>query len=235
MTSPLVLLPAVDIKSGQAVRLSIEGQTSHGSPGDVVADFQAAGAEWIHLVDLDAAFQQGDNREILVKLINEIDLPVQLSGGISDAESLRWALSTAAARINISTAGLVDLSWIVEALRVHGERLAISLDVEGDRLISRGSRVDAGDLTTVLKSLNDAHYLVVTDNQRDGNLRGPNLELLDQVRASTSARVIASGGIATLEDIDLLRQHEIFGAIIGKALYAGAFTLSEALTRSGSR
>lgn len=234
VNKPLVILPAVDIQDGKAVRLSRNGLTEHGSPQEVIEDFRREGAEWIHLVDLDAAFGRGDNRELLLGVMRDSDLPVQLSGGISDADSLKWALSTPASRINISTAGLVDLDWIQAQLQEHGDRLAISLDVQGDQLVARGSRVEVGTLDSVLEVISDAHYLVVTDNERDGNLTGPNIELLEKVISSTSARVIASGGVANLEDIDSLRQHQVFGAVVGKALYSRSFTLAEALRRAGS-
>ena len=241
----LVLLPAVDVADGQAVRLQ-QGEagteTNYGAPIDAALAWQNAGAEWIHLVDLDAAFGRGDNRLILQEVIGQLDVDVELSGGVRDDDSLNWALSTGAARVNVGTAALENPEWCKKILAEHGDRVAIGLDtkeIDGAwRLRGRGWTSDGGDLWEVLERLDSEGVgrVVVTDVSRDGMLSGPNLDLLREVAAATSAFVQASGGISTLEDIRNLRElvdERIDAAIVGKALYAGKFTLEEALEAAG--
>jgi len=235
------LLPAVDVADGKAVRL-VQGEagteTSYGDPLEAAQAWQAGGAEWIHLVDLDAAFGRGSNRELLAEVVGRLDVKVELSGGIRDDESLKAALATGCARVNLGTAALEDPEWCARVIAEHGERIAVGLDVritpEGHRLAARGWTKDGGDLWEVLDRLNRdgcARY-VVTDVSKDGTLRGPNLELLREVCARTDAPVIASGGVSSLDDLRALAALSadgVEGAIVGKALYAGAFTLPEAL------
>lgn len=232
MSKRLTLLPAVDVKSGESIRISSTGESSHGSALAAAQTWQEQGAEWIHLVDLDAAFGSGENRSVLESVIDQAKVPVQLSGGITDSESLTWALSTSARRINLGTAALLNLEWVDRVLTKHGSRIALALDVQGDDLVARGSKIRAGALADVMAQLRGVSTVVVTDITRDGNLSGPNLPLLKRVQEATSAAVIASGGIASLDDIDALRNLGIQGAVIGKALYAGAFTLGSALERA---
>ena len=234
---PLVLLPAVDVSDGTAVRL-VQGragtQTSYGDPLDAALAWQDAGAEWIHLVDLDAAFGRGSNRDLLADLVGRLDVAVELSGGIRDDDSLRAALATGCARVNLGTAALEDPGWTRRAIAEHGERVAVGLDVRGRTLAARGWTREGGDLFEVLARLDAdgcARY-VVTDVTKDGTLRGPNLDLLRQVCAATDRPVVASGGVSTLDDLVALRSLAplgVEGAIVGKALYAGQFTLAEAL------
>ena len=234
---PLVLLPAVDVSDGTAVRL-VQGragtQTSYGDPLDAALAWQDAGAEWIHLVDLDAAFGRGSNRDLLADVVGRLDVAVELSGGIRDDDSLRAALATGCARVNLGTAALEDPSWTRRAIAEHGERVAVGLDVRGRTLAARGWTREGGDLFEVLARLDAdgcARY-VVTDVTKDGTLRGPNLDLLRQVCAATDRPVVASGGVSTLDDLVALRSLAplgVEGAIVGKALYAGQFTLAEAL------
>lgn len=233
----LQLLPAVDVADGQAVRL-VQGaagsETHYGDPLDAALDFQRQGAEWIHLVDLDAAFGRGSNAEQLASVVAALDVKVELSGGIRDDESLRRALSTGAARVNIGTAALEDPEWCDRVVGEYGERVAIGLDVRGHTLSARGWTRDGGDLFEVLERLEKAGCAryVVTDVHRDGTLTGPNLELLRSVCAATPKPVIASGGVSTLADLRALAALEpigVEGIIAGKALYAGAFTVTEAL------
>ena len=233
----LVLLPAVDVKDGQAVRL-LQGELSHkstyGSPLDAALDFQRAGAEWIHLVDLDAAFGTGSNHQLLAEVIGKLDIKVELSGGIRNEESLSRALATGCARINLGTAALEDPEWTASVIQRFGERIAVGLDVRGHTLAARGWTKDGGDLFETLARLDKdgcARY-VVTDVKKDGTLQGPNLDLLREVCTATSRPVIASGGVSKLEDLIAIRQltdSGVEGAIVGKALYAGAFTLEDAL------
>lgn len=240
--SKLQLLPAVDVADGQAVRL-VQGEagteTAYGAPLNAALAWQNAGAEWIHLVDLDAAFGRGSNRELLAEMIGRLDVAVELSGGIRDDESLAAALSTGCARVNVGTAALEDPDWTSRAIARHGERIAVGLDVRGTTLAARGWTREGGDLWEVLDRLERdgcARY-VVTDVTKDGTLRGPNLGLLRSVCERTDAPVVASGGISSLDDIAALRELVgigVEGAIVGKALYAGAFTLSEALKVAGS-
>lgn len=234
---PLILLPAVDVKGGQAVRLvqgELSNQTNYGAPLDAALDFQNAGAEWIHLVDLDAAFGTGSNHGILAEVIGKLDIKVELSGGIRDEQSLERALATGCERINLGTAALEDPEWTASVITRFGERIAVGLDVRGHTLAARGWTQVGGNLFETLERLNRdgcARY-VVTDVKKDGTLQGPNLDLLKEVCAATSSPVIASGGVSTLDDLRALRaltEIGVEGSIVGKALYAGAFTLQEAL------
>jgi phosphoribosyl isomerase A len=237
----LLLLPAVDVADGQAVRL-VQGeagsQTSYGDPLDAALAWQAAGAEWVHLVDLDAAFGRGSNRELLARVVGELDVAVEMSGGIRDDASLEAALATGCARVNLGTAALEDPRWTASAIARHGERIAVGLDVRGTTLAARGWTREGGDLWEVLERLDRdgcARY-VLTDVTKDGTLRGPNTDLLRQVCERTSAPVIASGGVSSLDDLRALRELVavgVEGAIVGKALYAGAFTLPDALDVAG--
>ena len=240
-TPRLELLPAVDVADGQAVRL-VQGEagseTSYGSPLQAALDWQAGGAEWIHLVDLDAAFGRGSNAALLAQVVGALDVRVEMSGGIRDDASLARALATGAARVNLGTAALEDPDWTAKVIAEHGEAIAVGLDVRGTTLAARGWTREGGDLWEVLARLDAAGCAryVVTDVTKDGTLRGPNLDLLREVCARTSAPVVASGGISSLADLVALRGlvgDGVEGAIVGKALYAGAFTLPEALDVAG--
>jgi phosphoribosyl isomerase A len=233
----LELLPAVDVAKGQAVRL-VQGEagseTSYGDPLTAALAWQQAGAEWIHLVDLDAAFGRGSNRELLADVIDRLDVQVELSGGIRDDESLTAALATGCRRVNLGTAALENPRWCAAAIAAHGDRIAVGLDVRGTTLAARGWTQEGGDLWETLDRLERdgcARY-VVTDVTKDGTLRGPNLELLREMTTRTSKPVVASGGVSSLDDLRAIAELVplgVEGAIIGKALYAGAFTLEEAL------
>jgi len=233
----LELLPAVDVKDGRAVRL-VQGELSkesiYGAPLEVALEFQSAGAEWIHLVDLDAAFGRGDNSLMLAEIVGALDIKVELSGGVRDDESLARAIATGCTRINLGTAALENPEWTARVIAKHGDLIAVGLDVRGQILAARGWTSEGGDLFETLARLDRdgcARY-VVTDVTKDGTLTGPNIELLKSVCSATSKPVVASGGISNLSDIaDLaaLTSIGIEGAIVGKALYSGAFTLQEAL------
>lgn len=233
----LELLPAVDVKDGQAVRLvqgELARETIYGDPLEVALEFQSAGAEWLHLVDLDAAFGRGNNSELLAKVVGKLDIKVELSGGIRDDESLARALATGCRRINLGTAAMENPDWTSRVVAEFGDRIAVGLDVRGRILAARGWTKEGGDLYEALERLDRdgcARY-VVTDVERDGTLTGPNLELLKSVCAATDRPVIASGGISSLADIQALmslRSIGVEGAIVGKALYAGAFSFPQAL------
>lgn len=239
--SPLILLPAVDVVDGQAVRLTrgeAGSETSYGDPYEAALAWQEAGAEWIHLVDLDAAFGRGSNRSLLAEIIGKLDVKVELSGGLRDDEALRSALATGCARVNLGTAAVENPEWTQRALAEHGEKIAIALDVlqgeAGWRLRGRGWVSDSGDLWEALARLDAqgcARY-VVTDVSKDGTLAGPNLELLGEVADTTGAKVIASGGVSSIADLTAIAgliPRGVEGAIIGKALYAGNFSLKDAL------
>jgi phosphoribosyl isomerase A len=233
----LVLLPAVDVAGGQAVRL-VQGaagsETTYGDPLAAALQWQDAGAEWIHLVDLDAAFGRGSNRELLASVVGKVDISVELSGGIRDDASLDAALATGCARVNIGTAALESPDWVRRVIAEHGERVAVGLDVRDTTLAARGWTAEGGELFEVLARLDRdgcARY-VVTDVRRDGTLGGPNLELLRQVCAATDRPVVASGGVSSVADLRALAglvPIGVEGAILGKALYVGAFTLEAAL------
>jgi phosphoribosyl isomerase A len=234
----LTLLPAVDVSNGQAVRL-VQGaagtETVYGDPLDAALAWQRDGAEWVHLVDLDAAFGRGSNADLLADVVKRLDVAVELSGGIRDDESLRRAIGTGAARVNIGTAALEDPAWCDHACATYGERVAVGLDVRGHTLAARGWTRDGGDLFDVLDRLERAGCAryVVTDVLRDGTLTGPNVTLLLQVCERTHKPVVASGGVSKLDDLRQLAALEpagVEGVIVGKALYARAFTVAEALT-----
>ena len=233
----LILLPAVDVKDGKAVRLvqgELANESTYGEPLDAALDFQNSGAQWLHLVDLDAAFGRGSNYEILAEVIGKLDIDVELSGGIRDNDSLERALATGCTRINLGTAALENPEWTSQVIKKYGERIAVGLDVRGHTLAARGWTKEGGDLFETIERLDRdgcARY-VVTDVAKDGTMQGPNLNLLREVTHATKAPVIASGGVSTLDDIRALRSLidlGVEGAIVGKALYAGAFTLQEAL------
>jgi phosphoribosylformimino-5-aminoimidazole carboxamide ribotide isomerase/phosphoribosylanthranilate isomerase len=239
--SYLELLPAVDVKDGRAVRLvqgELDKESIYGAPLDVALEFQGAGAEWLHLVDLDAAFGRGENSQLLAEVVGKLDIKVELSGGIRDDESLRRALATGCRRVNLGTAALENPDWTARVIAEHGDRIAVGLDVRGHTLAARGWTKEGGDLFETIERLDRdgcARY-VVTDVAKDGTLAGPNIELLKSVCAATTKPVIASGGISSLDDIAALaalRSTGVEGAIVGKALYAGKFTLQEALKVSG--
>jgi len=235
----LTLFPAVDIADGKAVRL-VQGEsdsaTNYGDPVDAAADFAKQGAEWIHLVDLDAAFGRGENRTVIRRVIRSLrdKVQVELSGGIRDDDSLERAVEMGVKRVNLGTAALENPEWAANAISRYGELIAVGLDVRGTTLAARGWTREGGDLWTVLDRLEEANCAryVVTDVTKDGTLKGPNLELLRQIMERTDRPVIASGGVANLDDIAALRALVplgLEGAIVGKALYSGAFTLRQAL------
>jgi len=233
----LELLPAVDVADGQAVRL-VQGvagtETSYGDPLEAALAWQAAGARWIHLVDLDAAFGRGSNRALLADVVAALEVRVELSGGIRDDASLAAALATGCTRVNVGTAALEDPVWCARAIAEHGDRVAVGLDVRDGVLAARGWTRDGGELWSVLDRLerDGCPRYVVTDVTKDGTLRGPNLDLLRAVCARTDRPVVASGGVSSLADLRVLAElvpEGVEGAIVGKALYAGAFTLEAAL------
>ena len=235
--SHLILLPAVDVADGAAVRL-VQGEagsaTSYGNPLDAALEWQSAGAEWIHLVDLDAAFGRGSNRALLADITGQLDVKVELSGGIRDDESLRAALATGCARVNLGTAALENPQWCREAIAEFGDRIAVGLDVRGTTLAARGWTQEGGDLWEVLDRLESdgCSRYVVTDVTKDGTLQGPNLDLLRHVCERTDKPVIASGGVSSLADLQAIAELVplgVEGSIVGKALYAQAFTLQDAL------
>jgi 1-(5-phosphoribosyl)-5-[(5-phosphoribosylamino)methylideneamino] imidazole-4-carboxamide isomerase/N-(5'phosphoribosyl)anthranilate isomerase len=237
----LVLLPAVDVAGGQAVRL-VQGaagsETSYGDPLDAALAWQSAGAEWVHLVDLDAAFGRGSNAELLAQVTGKLDIKVEMSGGIRDDASLERALSTGCARVNIGTAAMENPDWVREVIARHGDKIAIGLDVRGRTLAARGWTREGGDLYEALGRLDAAGCAryVITDVLKDGMLKGPNLDLYRDVCSTTKAPVVASGGVSSLDDLRALAGLTplgVEGAIVGKALYAGAFTLEEALAAVG--
>ncbi len=237
VSNRLELLPAVDVAAGKAVRL-VQGEagteTDYGDPLDAALAWQEAGAEWIHLVDLDAAFGRGGNADLLARVVGVLDVKVELSGGIRDDASLERALATGCRRVNIGTAALEDPQWCAAAIARHGDRIAVGLDVRGTTLAARGWTEQGGELFETLARLDNdgcARY-VVTDVTKDGTLTGPNLGLLRSVCAATDRPVVASGGVSTLDDLLALATlvpSGVEGAIVGKALYAGRFTLQEAL------
>jgi 1-(5-phosphoribosyl)-5-[(5-phosphoribosylamino)methylideneamino] imidazole-4-carboxamide isomerase/N-(5'phosphoribosyl)anthranilate isomerase len=238
----LELLPAVDVSSGMAVRLTqgeSDTEESFGSPIDAAQTWINAGSEWIHLVDLDAAFERGDNRLVIQEVVAGCkDVKIQLSGGIVDQQSLEAALATGATRVNLATPALANIDWVRQAISEFGDRIAVGLDVRESTLIGRGSNIQVGELQEMLEQLEKAGCAryIVTDVAKDGMLQGPNLELLRQVLSKSNSPVVASGGISSLDDISKLCQlvsDGLEGAILGKALYAKRFTLEQALEQTG--
>ena len=231
------LLPAVDIKQGRAVRLrqgEISDKTIYGSPVECALDFQKAGADWLHLVDLDAAFGVGNNAEIVLEVINSLNIKVELSGGIRTDESLSKALAANCERVILGTAALEDPGWASKVIKQYGQKIAVSLDVRGETLAARGWVREGGNLYEAITRLADdgCALFIVTDISKDGTLAGPNFELLERVCNFSKVPVIASGGISSLADLEKLvgmQDIGIQGAIVGKALYEGAFTLADAI------
>jgi phosphoribosylanthranilate isomerase len=237
LTNTFTLLPAVDVAGGQAVRL-VQGaagsETGYGDPLEAALSWQRAGARWVHLVDLDAAFGRGSNAELLRSVVRRLDIAVELSGGIRDDESLATALATGCERVNIGTAALERPDWVASIIAAHGDRIAVGLDVRGSRLAARGWTSEGGELLDVLTRLESegCSRYVVTDVTRDGTLTGCNLDLLRLVCAHTGRPVVASGGVSSLDDLRALAALAplgVEGAIVGKALYANKFTLQQAL------
>lgn len=242
MANYLELLPAVDVSDGKAVRLTqgeAGSETDYGSPLEAAQAWIDAGAEWIHLVDLDAAFGRGDNRKVIQEVVDACSaVKIELSGGIRDDASLEAALQAGATRVNLGTAALENPEWTEKVIAQFGERIAVGLDVRGTTLAARGWTQEGGQLFDVLERLEQAGCAryVVTDVTKDGTLKGPNIDLLRQVMEKTSKPVVASGGISTLDDIAALKELVslgLEGAILGKALYAKRFTLEQALEISG--
>lgn len=231
------ILPAIDVVDGRAVRLrqgESDTATDYGSPVDAAKAFADAGAQWIHLVDLDAAFGRGQNTDSLIEVINSVDINIELSGGIRDAASLERAISMGATRINLGTAALEDPEWTASVIDLYPDLIAIGLDIKGDRLAARGWTRDGGELWPTIERLNDAGATryVVTDVSRDGMLQGPNLELLKQVAGATEAAIVASGGVRNADDVRALVELSplgLEGVVIGKALYAGQLKIEDAL------
>ncbi len=241
-TPELILLPAVDVADGKAVRLT-QGEagteTSYGDPVDAALEWARQGADWIHLVDLDAAFGRGSNTAVLRRVIKQVKgVQIELSGGIRDDRALETALESGASRVNLGTAALENPEWAADVIGRYGDAVAVGLDVRGTTLAARGWTRDGGDLWTVLERLEAAgcSRYVVTDVTKDGTLQGPNIELLREMAERTPKPIVASGGVSSLDDIAALRELVplgVEGAIVGKALYAGAFTLAEALDVAG--
>ena len=232
---PIELLTAVDIRSGQAARLqqgSLTTLTTYGDPGEIIDNFIQSGASWIHLVDLDAAFGSGNNRVLINELINTKTVKFALSGGVFNQESLDFATSTKAQRINLATSALLDLKWVEKVITEHKDLLSVSLDVQGSSLIARGTGEAAGDLIEMIIRLDQmgCARFVITDIDTDGALSGPNFELLSKVTAVTKAKVVASGGVASTADLTRLRALNLDGVILGKALYTGQIDLQEAIS-----
>ncbi len=231
---PLELLPAIDIKNGKVIQLSsaVSGSnTVMVEPLEVIQRFSSAGSKWIHLVDLDAAYGTGENAKLIKHLVQMSQVDIQLSGGIANQKSLDAALATSAKRVNISTAGLQDIDWIKNVIEKYRERVCVGLDVTNGSLIARGSGKVIGDLDHFISVLNEAgcSRIIITDNSTDGALVGPNFQLLEQVINQSSAEIVASGGVSNLSDLKQLRKMGLAGAIVGKALYVGQFSIEEAL------
>lgn len=243
MTDSLILLPAVDVADAKAVRL-VQGEagteTDYGAPLDAALDFERQGATWLHLVDLDAAFGRGTNADLLAEVVKSVSMKVEMSGGIRDDASLTRALATGCGRVNLGTAALENPDWTERVIKEHGDRIAVGLDVRGTTLAARGWTKEGGDLWETLDRLNAAgcQRYVLTDVTKDGMLTGPNMELMHEFCSRTDAKVIASGGVSSLDDLRQLRSlvpEGVEGSIVGKALYNQNFTLAEAIEVAGAQ
>jgi 1-(5-phosphoribosyl)-5-[(5-phosphoribosylamino)methylideneamino] imidazole-4-carboxamide isomerase/N-(5'phosphoribosyl)anthranilate isomerase len=237
IVTELQLLPAVDVTGGKAVQL-VQGVAGsgkqYGDPLEAALEWQRQGAQWLHLVDLDAAFGRGTNHELLAEVVSKVDMQVEVSGGIRDDETLKRALDSGARRVNIGTAALENPEWCDRICGEYGDRVAIGLDVKGGRLAARGWTREGGELFATLERLERAGCAryVVTDVNSDGMLSGPNLDLLRSVCEATDKPVIASGGVSSLDDLRALAGLTaigVEGAIVGTALYERNFTVAEAL------
>lgn len=238
----MIVLPAIDIVDGHAVRLhqgKAGTETVYGEPTEIAREFAAAGASWIHVVDLDAAFGRGTNSDITLEIARTVDINIELSGGIRDDESLKRALDAGARRVNIGTAAIENPEWTRRVIEQYGGRIAVGLDVRGEEVATRGWTEQGGNLFDLIEMLDEAGCVryVVTDVTKDGTLSGPNVELLAKVCARTNAHVVASGGVSSLDDIRALLPLEaegVEGVIVGKAIYSGAFTLAQVLEVAGA-
>lgn len=232
----MILLPAVDIKDGKCVRL-VQGDFARETvydedPVAVAKRYEAEGAQWLHVVDLDAALEgEPRNRALVKEVIGSVDIPVQCSGGIRTVDAIDAAKDAGASRVVVGTAALRDPDFVCDAAARHGDFLAVGLDVRGQTLQARGWTEEAGELWPTLQRLvrEGVTRFVVTDVARDGMLQGPNYTLLAEVLEYTDRPVVASGGVSSTEDLKNLARMGVEGCIVGKALYAGKFTLPEAL------
>ncbi len=231
MTSALTLLPAVDVAGGRAAQV-VEGDDD---PLRVARAWVAEGARWVHLVDLDRAFRRGTDLPLLAEIVDALPVPVQLSGGLDTPEAVEQALATGARRVNLAVTALREPGWVAALVREHGDRIAVGLDVLGDRVVARGSGEDLGPLDDVVATVREAlaearpGAYVVADAGRDGRRTGADLRLFAGLVDRLDAPLLASGGVASLADLAGLRSAGVTGVVLGAALYHGVFTLGEAL------
>lgn len=241
------LYPAVDIRGGRAVRLTrgaADAETVYDDdPVAAAVRWVEQGAQWLHVVDLDAAFEGTPrNRHLIAAIVDAAGVPVQASGGVRSMADLDAAVNYGASRVVIGTMALEEPAFVAAAVAEHGDKVAVGLDAEGTTLKARGWTREGGDLFDALHrftTMGCARF-VYTDIGRDGMLAGPNIERLHDVAEATSAAVTASGGVASLDDLRALAtaHPRVDAAIVGKALYAGRFRLADALavvSREGSR
>lgn len=225
------LLPAVDIAGGLAEQVAGPGSRD---PLTVAQAWVAAGATWVHVVDLDRARGHGHNVDVIADLVARLTVPVQVSGGVADEDSLQQALATGASRVNLASTALLDLPWVRDAVARHGERVTVGIDVRGQDVVARGVDTRIGALDDVLLALREipVRTFVVADGSRDGSREGADVAMFTRLARSLRAPVIASGGVATLADLRALRGLQtsgVRGVVLGAALYQGAFTFEQAL------
>jgi len=227
------LYPAVDIEGGRVAR-----STSASDPIAVMRQFAQDGARWVHVVDLDRAFGKGENRELTRRLLAEAAVRIQVGGGLTSDEDVAELVGWGATRVVIGTAAAVDAVLVARLLARYGaERLAVGIDARDGRVAARGSDVSFAlaplELARRVRG-QGARTVIYTDAARDGSLAGPDVDGARAIAAlGGGLDVIVSGGVASLDDLRRLRDAGLAGAIVGRALHAGRFTLREALTCTG--
>ena len=231
----MIVIPAIDLRSGRAVRL-LRGdpgaETSYADDPVAVAErFQEEGARRLHVVDLDAALGEGDNREVVEAICHAVAIPVQVGGGMRSLEDIGALIEAGASRAILGTAAAADPTFVSRAVEEFAERVVVAVDVRGGRVMVKGWQEEGPALEEAIPALDEAgtpRYLV-TSIARDGTLDGPDLRLYTQVLKLTETPVIASGGVRDADDIWALRDLGAEAAVTGKALYERTLKLSQVI------
>ena len=239
----MIIFPAIDVKDGQCVRL-VKGEfstvtTVAKSIDTAVQNFKAAGTVWLHMVDLDGA---STGRQINAKIISDAarnsGLKVQLGGGIRELKTIESLLAGGIDRVILGSAAIDNPALVREAVENFGSQIAVGIDADKRLVATQGWRVKSSiDFITLAKTMEDmgVKVIIFTDIQRDGTLTGPSIDFLFELSQSVSCKIVASGGITTIDDIKNLRSLGLYGAICGKSLYAGTLDLAEAIGIGGDQ